>query len=117
MRYIPNPAHKLETTEAGPPRWQPSKEACPPMAPAERQDLLDRSVPADPAAPIGRRFAMRRGDQGLELYEAKLTRIASGVPEYHGHPTTRVPGKVLRVFRDHGELTEAEYRRLVRELG
>ena len=29
MRYFPNPAHKRETTEAGPPRWRPDKEPCP----------------------------------------------------------------------------------------
>ena len=29
MYYYPNPAHKTETTEAGPPRWRPDKEPCP----------------------------------------------------------------------------------------
>ena len=29
MRYWPNPAHKRETTEAGPPAWSPDKDPCP----------------------------------------------------------------------------------------
>jgi hypothetical protein len=41
MRYWPNPAHKQETTEAGPPQWRPGKEPCPrEMTVAERDELL-----------------------------------------------------------------------------
>jgi hypothetical protein len=39
MRYWPNPAHKAETTEAGPPLWTPDKDLCPTgMTVAERRD-------------------------------------------------------------------------------
>jgi len=60
---------------------------------------------------------VRRGETGLEFFEAKFTRHVDGDLEFHGHPTRRVPAKVLRVFRDRGLISLAEYRRLVQELG
>lgn len=116
MRYFPNPAHKLETTEAGPPRWWPDKEPCPRMSPQERDVLLRDSVALDPESETSRRYAVHRGDSGLEFFEAKCTRVVEGDPEYHGHPTSRVPSKVLRIFRDRGLITTPEYRRAVRQL-
>lgn len=50
MKYWPNPAHKRETTEAGPPRWRPYKEPCPRMTVTERQALMDSSIQADESA-------------------------------------------------------------------
>ena len=119
VRYVPNPAHKRETTEAGPPRWRPDKEPCPPeMTPRERADLLRGSVPEHPDSPSSRRFAVRRGERGLEFFAAQATRTAEDDEvEYHGYPTQRVPGKVLREFRDRDDITAAEYRRLVKRLG
>jgi hypothetical protein len=67
MRYWPNPAHKAETTEAGPPLWTPDKDLCPTgMTVAERRDLLATSVPANEEYPRSRRFAMRRAQHGVE---------------------------------------------------
>lgn len=118
MRYWPNPAHKRETTEAGPPAWHPSKDACPPMTIEERRELLQDSISLDPEDPRARRYAMRwTDDLRLELYEAKWTREVEGEQEFHGHPTRRIPASVLRRFRDQGRLTEAEYKRLIKELG
>ena len=119
VRYVPNPAHKRETTEAGPPRWRPDKEPCPPeMTPRARAALLRGSVPEHPDSPSSPRFAVRRGGQGLELFAAQATRTAEdGEVEYHGYPTRQVPGKALRRFRDRGDITVAEYRRLVKRLG
>ena len=119
MRYVPNPAHKQETTEAGPPRWRPDKEPCPPeMTPRERAALLRDSVPEHPDVHASRRFAFRRGESGPEFFAAQATRTTEGGEvEYHGYPTHRVPGKVLRRFRDRSDITTAEYRRLVRRLG
>ena len=117
MRYHSNPAHKLETTEAGPPRWWPDKEPCPLMTPAERSILLENSIPNDPDSPRSRRYAVRRTDHGIEFFEAKFTRDVGGEPEFHGHPTTRVPANVLRRFLDDSRITQAEYRRLVKRLG
>jgi hypothetical protein len=52
MRYWPNPAHKTETTEAGPPLWTPDKDLCPTgMTIAERRDLLGTSGPANEEDP------------------------------------------------------------------
>ena len=119
VRYVPNPAHKQETTEAGPPRWGPDKEPCPPeMTPRERAALLRDSVPEHPDAPASRRFAVRRGRSGLEFFAAQATQTTEGGEvEYHGYPTHRVPGKVLRRFRDRSDITTAEYRQLVKRLG
>ena len=120
VRYVPNPVHKRETMEAGPPGWRPDKEPRPPeMAPRERAALLRGSVPEHPDSPSSRRFAVRRnGERGLEFFAAQATRTAEdGEVEYHGYPTHRVPGKVLRRFRDRGDITAAECRQLVKRLG
>ena len=76
-------------------------------------------MPEHPDSPSSRRFAVRRGGRGLEFFAAQATRTAEdGEVEYHGYPTThRVPGKVLRRFRDRGDITAAEYRQLVKRLG
>lgn len=118
MRYWPNPAHKRGTTEAGPPRWRPDKEPCPDdLTIDERNDLLATAVPLDPADPRSRRFNVRRCARGLELYEAKWTRDVDGEAEFHGHPTSYVPARVLRGLRDCGRITTSEYRRLVKRFG
>ena len=122
MRYVPNPARKRETTEAGPPGWRPDKEPCPlEMTPRERAALLRGAVPEHPDLPSSRRFAVRRGgERDLEFFAAQATRTRTdedGEVEYHGYPTHRIPPKVLRRFRDRGDITAAEYRQLVKRLG
>ena len=118
MRYFANPAHKIETTEAGPPRWRPDKTPCPEgMSLRERTTLLRDSVAENPDAPDSRRFAVRRTDSGLEFFAAQVTQVVNGAIEYHGYPTHRVPGKILRRFRDQGKISDAEYRRLVKRPG
>ena len=118
MRYFANPAHKLDTTEAGPPRWNPDKEPCPKgMTLRERTELLRESVPEDLESLTSTRFAVRRGMSGLQFFTARMTRIVDGEVEYHGYPTRQVPGRVLRQFRDQGRISRAEYRSLVKRLG
>lgn len=118
MLYWPNPAHKRETTEAGPPRWRPDKEPCPDdLTVRERRELLAGSLPADKGNPHSRRFTVRRGPNGLEVYEAKWTRDVGGKPEFHGHPASYVPTGVLRSLRDAKTITVPEYRRLIRTFG
>lgn len=117
MYYFPNPAHKRETTEAGPPRWRPDKEPCPKMSLRERAALLQDSIARDPASPTSQRFAVRRGASGLEFFTARMTREVCGDVEFHGYPASHVPAQVLRRFRDQGRITTAEYRRVVRRLG
>ena len=118
MRYFANPAHKVETTEAGPPAWRPDKTPCPAgMTLPERTQLLRNSIAADPNLPTSRRFAVRRSESGLEFFAAQMTRVVNGETEYHGYPTVYVPGRVLRQFRDDGTITGAEYRRLLKRLG
>lgn len=118
MRYFANPAHKLETTEAGPPRWRPDKEPCPEgMTLRQRTELLRASIAEDPESPVSPRFAVRREERGLEFFTARVTRVVDGEVEYHGYPTRRVPGTVLRQFRVQGRISQAEYRNLVKRLG
>lgn len=115
--YWPNPAHKRETTEAGPPRWHPNKEACPSeMTVEERQRLLAASIPQDSGNPTSRRFAMRRTQAGIEFFEGKYTERRGDDIVFHGHPTSRVPYQVLKQFAQANALTPVEFRRLVRNL-
>lgn len=118
MVYEPSPQHKWGTTEAGPPKWNPDKERCPEdLGLEEREQLLAESVSkhGDPADP--RRWALRRTERGIELYESKLTRtLPDGTIVVHGHPTRRVPPPVLRAMRDRGVVSNAEYSRLRKEL-
>ena len=118
MRYVANPAHKLETTEAGPPRWRPDKEPCPEgMTLRERTELLRESVAEDPGSPTSRRFAVRKGESGPEFFTAQATQTVDGQVEYHGYPVHRVPGKILRQFRDQGKISQSDYRSLLKRLG
>ncbi len=118
MRYWPNPAHKQQTTEAGPPQWRPSKEPCPQdLTPAERTQLLDESIPQNPGDAHSRRYNVRRSGKGLEVYDAKWHADVEGEPEFHAHPAGYVPTRVLRALRDAGTITGSEYRRLVKQFG
>jgi hypothetical protein len=87
------------------------------MTIAERNQLLEDSLPEDPDKLTSRRFALRRGSEGLEWFEGRLTRCEEDEAEFHGYPTGNVPAKVLRRFREQGKLSEAEYRKMIRELG
>lgn len=118
MRYKPNPAHKRETTEAGPPRWRPGKALCPSsMTAAARNELLQSSVPENRDNPASTRFAVRRGSSGLEFFVARATLIArNGEVEYHGYPAKCVPGNVLKLFFERGDINKAEYRKHLKRL-
>jgi hypothetical protein len=56
-------------------------------------------------------------ERGLEFFEAKWTQDVDGDPEFHDHPTNKVPCSVLRQFRDMGRISGADYRRLIKEFG
>lgn len=120
LLYKENPAHKTYTTEAGPPEWSPTKEACPVnISLAERNDLLKNSVSEDGSDLDPVRYAVRRTNGGkLEWFRTLLTlEHADGRIEIHGHPfipgKPKVPPKVLRFLRDNGTISKAEYRELV----
>ena len=87
------------------------------MPPRERETLLHDSIAEDPGSPTSQRFAVRRGASGLEFFTARVTQVVNDDVEYHGYPTSQVPGSVLRRFRDQGGITVAEYRSLVKRLG
>src|SRR6266851_258551 len=102
-------------TEAGPGGWRSDKEPCPTnITVVERNELLQTAVALDPANPRSRRFNARRGGSGLELYEAKYHTDVEGEPEFHGHPTNRIPPRVARRLRDSGRITAPEFARLVK---
>jgi len=116
MQYWPNPAHKKETTEAGPPQWWPAKDVCPSdMSVDERDMLLSASIPLDEGNPRSRRWTLRRLDGALEFFDIKWTRHIDGDEEFHGHPASFVPARILRVFRDQESISGAEYKRLVKD--
>ena len=87
------------------------------MTVAERNALLEASVPVDPGDPHSRRYVVRRTPHGIELYDLKWTRDVDGGPEFHGHPATYVPGGMLKRFRDNTVITAAEYKRLRKQFG
>src|SRR5688500_6137397 len=108
VQYWPNPAHKKETTEAGPPGWHPGKDACPErMSVDERNELLRDSIPLDPDNPCSRRWAIRRAEGLLEFFDVKWTGTLEGDDVFHGHPASYVPVAILRRFRDRGDVSGA----------
>jgi hypothetical protein len=87
------------------------------MTIGERNRLLDTAVSLDSTNPRSQRYNLRRGPRGLELFAAKWTEEAGGEPVYHGHPTSYVPARVLRIFLDKNLISESEYRKLVGNFG
>jgi hypothetical protein len=83
----------------------------------ERRRLLEESIPADPARPESPRYAFRLGEHGLEWFCARFTQMVGGEAEFHGFPCDTAPTQVLRRMRDEGRLTEAQYRKALKELG
>jgi hypothetical protein len=82
----------------------------------ERNALLLASIPEDPTNPRSRRYTFRRAAHGIEFFEAKWTCDVDGDPEFHGHPTRRVPGRVLKVLLENGAITRPEYERARKNL-
>ena len=113
MRYWPNPVHKRTMSEAGHGRWRADKTPCPDdLTVAERNELFLTSVASDPSDPCSKRYNVRRAGRGLELLEAQCAPEGAEVV-CHGYPTSHIPPKVLRILRDAGTITSAEYDRLV----
>jgi hypothetical protein len=86
------------------------------MTVAERDALFEASIPVMPGDPRSRRFALRRSAAGLEVFDVKYGRDVDGDPEFHGHPASRVDRRALKVWRDRGLITPAEYNVLRRDL-
>ena len=116
VKYWPNPAHKRETSEAGPPRWRPDKTPCPRLTIDERNTLLQSSI-ADPKLSDTVRYALRRSEEGTQWFTGRLTGYDGEEAVFHGYPTAHVPARVLRLFMAQGEISDAEYRRMIRQLG
>jgi hypothetical protein len=118
LAYAPNPTHKREWTEAGPPKLRSDKTPCPTdITVVECRALLQASVPEDPDDPRSRRYAARRSESGLELFAAQAHSPTGPEPiEFHGYPVPSAPTKVLRVLRDRGDLAGPEYTRLTKAL-
>jgi len=86
------------------------------MTVAERNALFEGSVSVAPEDPRARRFAMRRTDAGLEIFDIKYAGDVDGDPEFHGHPASRIDRRVLKALRDGGLITPAEFNRMRKEL-
>jgi hypothetical protein len=116
--YAPNPVHKREWTEVGPPAPRSDKSPCPnDITAVECHALLRGSIPEDPNDPRSRRFAVRRSDGGAELFAGQAHSPAGQEPiEFHGYPVATAPAKVLRQLRNRGDLLLPEYRRFIRGL-
>lgn len=116
--YGPNPAHKQEWTNAGPPAPRSDKSPCPrDITAIECEELLRSAVPEEADDLRSRRYAARRTDDGVELFAAQAHSPAGQEPiEFHGYPVSTAPAKVLRSLRDRGDLLAPEYRRLVKGL-
>jgi hypothetical protein len=93
------------------------------MTRQERDALLEASVPVDPDDPESRRFAVRRVDGRIELYEAQCGGVRDGEEEFHGypwyHPEYRpnprpVPYSVLDRLCALGHITQEEFRKALR---
>lgn len=88
------------------------------MTAAALNELLQNSVPENCDNPASPRFAVRHGSSGLEFFVARATLTTKhGEVEYHGYPAKRVPGKVLKLFFERGDINRAEYRKHVKRLG
>lgn len=81
-----------------------------------RNVLLATSVAVDASDPRSRRFAVRRTSTELEIFDIKYGRDVDGVPEFHGHPASRIDRGALKLLRDTGQITPTEYNRLRKEL-
>lgn len=116
--YAPNPVHKREWTEVGPPAPRSDKSPCPSdITAVQCHGLLQISIPEDPTDPRSRRYAVRRSDLGAELFAAQAHSPAGHDPiEFHGYPVPTASAKILRQLRDRGDLLQPEYRRLIRGL-
>lgn len=117
--YEPNPKHKPGTSGDGPPRWFPSSDSiCPDDITVElAQQMLEGSVPGEDAThPDSKaRYAILDG----RFFKGYQTEVRAGIEVWHGYPVSRelvgeqVPARVLREFRKRGQLTNAEYKKLV----
>jgi len=87
------------------------------MSISERNALFMESIALNPSDPTSRRFTIRRGQAGLELFDIKFHDYVAGEPEFHGHPASFVPAAILRELNESGRISTAEYRRLVRTFG
>jgi hypothetical protein len=97
--------------------WNPDKAKCPRgMTVEERNAILAASVAVDASDPRSRRFAVRRTPTELEIFDIKYGRDVEGIPEFHGHPASRIDRGALKLLRDADQITPAEYNRLRKEL-
>jgi hypothetical protein len=83
----------------------------------ERNGLFEASLPIDPDDSRSRRYALRRSVSGVEFFDIEHTGTIEGDEEFHGHPASWVPARILRRFLDSGTLSRAEYEALVRTMG
>lgn len=121
MHYRPNDKHKPGCSGEGPPRWFPSSDSlCPDdVSLEEAGELLRSSIEArDDAHPNTRaRIALDGQGRFFKAYSE------DGGQSWHGYPVSRnlvprqIPARVLREFFKRGQLTRADYKKLLGSAG
>lgn len=119
--YKQDAKHKRRSSGEGPPRWFPDADSlCPDdMDAVLCQQLLDDAVEGkDLAHPSSRAlYAVYQG-AFFKAYAERVDAI-DGVELWHGYPVdrsrvpTQVPARILRELVDRGQLTKAEYKKLL----
>lgn len=96
MKYWPNPSHKVATTVAGPPVWNPNKTKCKSMSLTECQALLDKSLPHSENS--RRRWTVQAigGNYIFFALMSDNTVDEDGNLRFHGYPDDKIPPKVRR---------------------
>lgn len=117
IQYRPNAKHKPGCSGEGPPRWFPSTDSlCPEdISLVDAAALLRASVEArDDAHPNARaRIALDGQGRFFKAYSE------DGGATWHGYPVRRrlvprqVPARILREFCRLGQLSRAEYKKLL----
>ena len=117
IRYLPNDKHKPGCSGNGPPRWFPSSDSlCPDdVSLNEAEALLHASIEArDDAHPNGRaRIALDGRGRFFKGYSEDDGRTWHGYPVRWELVPRQVPAKVLRQFVQRGQLTRADYNKLL----
>ena len=77
----------------------------------------------DPENLCSRRLAVRRYEGRLEIYEGQCGGVIAGETQFHGYPwrhpdyrpnPRQIPLRIVKEWRARGEITKAEYRRILR---
>lgn len=117
IAYRENPKHKPGCSGEGPPRWFPSSDSlCPDdISTVDAEALLAESVEGSSAAhpDSTARYALDRQGRFFKAYSEDHGTTWHGYPVRRDLVHLQVPARVLRQFVKRGQLTRAEYGKLL----